>query len=199
MRTFWIAVSSVKGGNGGRLSAMWGLPKNQQRYNVSEYRTSRGVREVGATLKPAKAVAPALQAQREACEAFINSQWHEGWESPLRSSSCRNWKFARLSAGGREIRTSSGPTFKEERRTPSSPLRFFSAQLHPLRSFLISKNDDFELTASPSNLGRRASEETSDEKADRKDGTRHRFDRRGRPARRSQARASRRARARAWS
>ena len=38
-------------------------------------------------------------------------------------------------------------------------------------------------------------EETCDGKAERKDGTGHRFDRRGRPARRSQARASRCARA----
>ena len=29
----------------------------------------------------------------------------EGWECPLGSSSRRNWKFARLSAGGRRIRT----------------------------------------------------------------------------------------------
>src|SRR5690349_6741367 len=41
-------------------------------------------------------------------------------------------------------------------------------------------------------------EETWDGKAERKDGTGHRFDRWGRPARRSQTRASRRARAGAW-
>jgi len=48
------------------------------------------------------------------------------------------------------------------------------------------RDDDFELSVSQSKLDRRATEETSDEKADRNDGTRHRFDRRGRPARAGQ-------------
>jgi hypothetical protein len=100
----------------------------------------------------------------------------------------------RLGGGGNRIRTS-GPTFKEDSRTPSSPLRSFGAWLHRLRSFLSPRT-----TTSNSRHPKVISlveprEETWDGKAERKDGTGHRLDRRGRPARRSRARASRRARA----
>jgi hypothetical protein len=71
----------------------------------------------------------------------------------------RYWKFVRLSAGGSGIRTS-GPTFKEDSRTPSSPLRFLApgctgSDPYTLRERQL-RTPGIPLLASQSNLARRA-------------------------------------------
>src|SRR6516162_4824128 len=109
----------------------------------------------------------------------------------------QNSEFARLAGGGRGLRTS-GPT-SERTTVRRAPLFVFSGQAAPAAIVILSPRMTTSSSRHPkviSLVERR--EETWDGKAERKDGTDHRFDRRRRPACCAQARASRRARAGAW-